>query len=333
MTRPMPAPELNLRETAIHHAEHGFHVFPLHPGTKVPVIKRWEDNATPDTHRISRWWRRRPTDNIAVACGPSGLHVLDLDTSDHQSAPQPRRHARDGRDVLGDLASRAGQPVPVPTFAVATPSGGLHLYYQAPSTPLLRNTIGRLGWRIDSRGNGGYVVAAGSALPTGNYRILDDRTPIPLPDWLIQRLASAPPTPAHTNTTVHHPDGYVAAAISHQCARIRHARTGTRHREVLLAANSLGRLVGAELLDYTDAYTALLAATQVHIGVDEFTHAEATRTIADGLTYAASTSHSPLRASERDRATAHAESCRFDQHDVRDRAAQTTLSNHPHQHL
>lgn len=287
MSGPTPAPELDLRDTAIHHAERGFHVFPLHPGTKVPAVKRWQDNATPDPDRISQWWRRRPTDNIAVACGPSRLHVLDLDTSDHQSATQSGRHARDGRDVLADLASRARQPVPVPTFAVATPSGGLHLYYQAPPTPVLRNTIGRLGWRIDSRGNGGYVVAAGSVLPAGNYRILDDRTPIPLPDWLIQHMATAPDAPTHTNTTVRHPDGYVVAAISHQCARIRHARPGTRHRAILLAANSLGRLVGAELLDHTDAYTALLAAAQVHVGIDEFTEAEATRTITDGLTYAA----------------------------------------------
>ncbi|WP_051727487.1 bifunctional DNA primase/polymerase [Nocardia brasiliensis] len=303
MTRPIPAPELDLRYTAIRHAERGFHVFPLHPGTKVPAVKRWEDNATPDTDQISQWWRRRPADNIAVACGPSGLHVLDLDTSNHQSAPLPRRHARDGRDVLADLASRTGQPIPVPTFAVATPSGGLHLYYQAPSTPVLRNTVGRLGWRIDSRGTGGYVVAAGSVLPTGSYLILDDRTPIPLPDWLIQRVATAPAALSRTNTTVRHPEGYVAAAISHQCARIRHARTGTRHRAVLLAANSLGRLVGAELLDYTDACTALLAAAQVHVGVDEFTDAEATRTITDGLTYAARLSGRPLGTSTPDRAT------------------------------
>ncbi len=282
----MPVTELDLRDTAIHHAERGFHVFPLHPGTKVPVIKRWEDNATPDTDRISRWWRRRPTDNIAVSCGPSRLHVLDLDTSDHQTAPQPGRHARDGRDVLADLASRAGQPVPVPTFAVATPSAGLHLYYQAPPTPVLRNTIARLGWRIDSRGTGGYVVAAGSVLPHGRYRLLDDRTPIPLPGWLTDLLAPPPPPDPPTGTQVHHHDAYVEAAITNQCARIRHAHTGTRHRAVLLAANSLGRLVGTGLLDYTHAETGLLDAAQVHVGVDGFTAAEAHRTITDGLTYA-----------------------------------------------
>ncbi len=48
-----------------------------------------------------------------------------------------------------------------------------------------------------------------------------------------------------------------------------------------------GRLVGTELLDHTDAYTTLHAAAQVHIGVDKFIDAEATRTITNGLTYTA----------------------------------------------
>ncbi|WP_406231176.1 hypothetical protein [Nocardia sp. NBC_01009] len=38
----------------------------------------------------------------------------------------------------------------------------------------------RLGWRIDSRGSGGYVVAAQSELPHGIYRLADEHAPIPL---------------------------------------------------------------------------------------------------------------------------------------------------------
>ncbi|MFF3228889.1 bifunctional DNA primase/polymerase [Nocardia suismassiliense] len=174
----------------------------------------------------------------------------------------------------------------------------MHLYYRAPRTPLLRNTIARLGSHIDSRGSGGYVVAAGSVLPHGSYRILDDRPPIPLPSWLIELLAPPPPpAPPHTGAPVQHRDAYVQAAITNQCARIRHARSGTRHRAVLLAANSLGRLVGAGLLDYAHADTALLDAATVHIGVDDFTAEEARRTITDGLTYAAH--QSPPTASGR----------------------------------
>ncbi|MFE9575366.1 bifunctional DNA primase/polymerase [Nocardia sp. NPDC006044] len=287
MTSGLPAPAPNLLDAAITHAERGFHVFPLAPHTKVPVFKKWEDKATGDLDRIRRWWRRRPHDNIAVACGPSGVHVLDLDTHLGHRGPRLSSLDPDGGHVLAQLAAQNHQPLPIPTHAVQTPSTGLHLYYRAPPTPLLRNTIARLGPHIDSRGNGGYVVAAGSVLPHGDYQLLDDRAPIPLPAWLTELLTPPPPLRPHTDTAVHHRDAYVEAAVANQCARIRHAHTGTRHRAVLLAANSLGRLVGAGLLDYTHAQSVLLHAAAVHVGIDDFTSDEAARTITDGLTYAA----------------------------------------------
>ena len=54
-----------------------------------------------------------------------------------------------------------------------------------------------LGWLIDTRGHGGYVVAPGSYvdLPdgTGRYEVIYDRTPAPLPDWLCALLTAPPP--------------------------------------------------------------------------------------------------------------------------------------------
>ncbi|MGW4369164.1 bifunctional DNA primase/polymerase [Nocardia takedensis] len=276
-------------QAALACAARGFRVFPLHPDAKTPAIEHWNAAATLDQRRIRWWWRRWPDGNIGIACGPSGLHVLDLDTGHDQPPPAPWAGARDGRDVLARLALDAGHPLPVPTLTVATPSGGLHLYYRAPREPVLRNTIARLGWRVDSRGDGGYVVAPGSALPTGDYRVVDDHTPIPLPRWLIE-LLTPPPTPtvfATAAVEIAHPDAYVAAALRNQADRITRARTGARHREVLLAANSLGRLVGAGLLDHHHAHQVLTAAAAHHIGIDGFTENEAARTIHDGLTYAA----------------------------------------------
>ncbi|MFQ6331657.1 bifunctional DNA primase/polymerase [Nocardia sp. CWNU-33] len=164
----------------------------------------------------------------------------------------------------------------------------MHLYYRAPRRPLLRSTIGRLGWRIDSRGSGGYVVAAQSELPHGIYRVADEHAPIPLPR-LLTRMLAPPPSPLIPRrfTPISHPDAYAEAALSNQSHRVRAARTGTRHRAVPLAANSLGRLVGAGLLDHDHAHGILLSAAQIHVGVDGFTQAEADRTINDGLTYAA----------------------------------------------
>ncbi|MFR9773183.1 hypothetical protein [Nocardia sp. SC052] len=67
----------------------------------------------------------------------------------------------------------------------------------------------------------------------------------------------------------------------------RNAYPGVRHRTLLLAANSLGRLVGAGLLDLDHAHAVLADAAHIHVGVEGFTAAEAERTITDGLTYAA----------------------------------------------
>ncbi|MBF6339812.1 bifunctional DNA primase/polymerase [Nocardia abscessus] len=277
-----------LLSAALDNAERGFHVFPLHPGTKVPAIKQWDRAATQDHSRIRAWWRRRPRDNVAVACGPSGLHVLDLDTNHGHTPPPEWRAARNGREVLVRLAAESGQPMPVPTYAVATPSGGVHLYYRAPRIPPLRNTIARLGWRIDSRGHGGYVVAAGSQLPEGPYRRLDDRAPILLPQWLTELLSPpAPPRVPRNAPVVVHPDAYVQAALVNQSARVHAAYPGIRHRTLLLAANSLGRLVGAGLLDHNQAHAVLSEAARIHLGVEGFTAAESDRTITDGLTYAA----------------------------------------------
>lgn len=178
------------------------------------------------------------------------------------------------------------------TFLLRITSGGVHLYYRAPRTAALRNTIARLGWRIDSRGHGGYVVAAGSQLAQGPYRCLDNRAPIPLPQWLTDLLNPAAPLPVpRTGPVICHPDAYVRAALVNQSARVRAAYPGIRHRTLLSAANSLGRLVGTGLLDHAQAHAVLGDAARIHVGVEGFTAAEADRTITDGLTYAATRTH------------------------------------------
>ncbi|WP_280230633.1 bifunctional DNA primase/polymerase [Nocardia cyriacigeorgica] len=212
-----------LLPAALAHAGQGFSVFPLHPSSKRPVITRWEQHATRGPARIRTWWRHRPNDNIAIACGPSRLHVLDLDTSHHTPSPNTTPTAVEGQQTLARLAAYHNRALPVPTYTVITPSGGMHLYYAAPVVPALRTSCGRLGPHIDSRGHGGYVVAAGSSLPHGRYQVVDDRTPIPLPGWLTQLLTNSPPPAAAPNArnVITHPDAYVRAALTNQAARIR----------------------------------------------------------------------------------------------------------------
>ena len=67
--------------SALAAADAGWHVFPCAPGSKRPALREnWQDVATTDRDRIRDWWARRPY-NIGIACGPSGLVVIDLDVA------------------------------------------------------------------------------------------------------------------------------------------------------------------------------------------------------------------------------------------------------------
>ena len=162
----MSTPTETLLAAALAHAARGWRVFPLRRGDKRPAVKDWEPRATTDPARIERAWTAGPF-NIGIATGPSGLVVLDLDRPKPGEIPPPAYRQPgigDGGDVLAVLCEANDQPLPVDTYAVRTGSGGTHLYFTAPPGMTLRNTAKRLGWLIDTRAHGGYVVAAGSTV-------------------------------------------------------------------------------------------------------------------------------------------------------------------------
>lgn len=275
-----------LMRVALQAAAAGHFVFPLRPRSKKPAVKHWESAATRDPAVISAFWQSTPH-NVGIACGPSGLHVIDLDDA-HGHEPPPRwAGARHGRDVLACLAAAAGRPYPSDTYTVRSPTGGLHLYFLAPAEPRLRNTVARLGWRVDSRGPGGYVVAAGSIRAEGVYRAMNRRPIAPLPRWLIPLLAPPVTAPTILGLPVRCADAYVDKAVEAESLGVVRAQPGQRHVTLLRAAGALGRLVaGGELTEH-DARTALRDAAAHHVGHEGFTATEAERTISDGLAYGA----------------------------------------------
>ncbi|QNA74179.1 DNA primase [Streptomyces sp. So13.3] len=192
-----------LLTAALDAARRGWHVFPLVPGDKPPVIFEWEERATIDRDRIQRCWQHGRY-NIGLATGPSRLVVVDLDTpKTPDDLPPPAWSLPgivDGMDVLATLSERHGQPYPGDTFTVRTGRGGMHLYFAAAAGIELRNSGGKLGWKVDTRAVGGYVVAAGSTVNGRSYEIINDVRPAVLPDWLAYALTvrPSPPLRAHT---------------------------------------------------------------------------------------------------------------------------------------
>ncbi|WP_433503206.1 bifunctional DNA primase/polymerase [Pseudonocardia halophobica] len=176
-------------------------------------------------------------------------------------------------------------------------SGGEHLYFTAPDGAELRNSAGRLGWLIDVRAAGGYVVAAGSIVRGRRYRSKHAAAMAPLPDWIVDRLREdstprAVPVPARQDFTplldvVGRRSRYAAAALRGELDNVLAARPGSHQRNDTLnrAAFALGQLVGADLLTEGLA-TAALAEASAAIGLPP---AEAHATIRSGLTAGART--------------------------------------------
>jgi Bifunctional DNA primase/polymerase, N-terminal len=125
-------PQEAMRRAARARVRLGWRVFPCAVGGKQPALRgSWEERATTKTDVIEMWWRLHPY-NIGIACGPSGLVVLDLDVPRHgKAAPDGASGQPAGTDTFLRLCSEHGQPVPA-TFTVRTPSRGYHLYFTDP---------------------------------------------------------------------------------------------------------------------------------------------------------------------------------------------------------
>lgn len=302
-------------------AERGAFVFPIRPGGKAPAYPRAHDegdpcrgecgrpghgfhDATRDAKRIRAMWRDHPSAGIGIDTDRSRFLVLDLDNKGDE---RPRRvlreqgddeatpdTVRDAHGVLHWLASRRhASATDLDTLTVTTPSGGEHLYFRLPSGLEVTSGAGMLsglGWRLDVRASGGYVVCPPSTRPQGAY-VARRHGPIrPAPRWLLEALAavgkvpswrprpSAAPAPAL-------PDGagrrhaYVFRAVEGEVQRVLDATEGTRNVTLNRAAFSLGQLVGAGLLDADAAAGALLTAA----GAAGLPEREAAATVRSGL--------------------------------------------------
>jgi hypothetical protein len=265
-------------------ARHGWPVFPLRPGEKRPRVTEWETVATTSRDRIWWWWRRHPDDNVAIATGPAGLVVIDLDLARPDEEPPPEyAGARGGLDVFAALAAEHGY-VPGSTWTVETPSGGRHLYFRAPAGGApWRNTAGRLGSHIDTRPSGGYVVGAGSLVDGRPYKLIHDRPPVELPAWIAQHLApqAAPaPTAASGGGVTPKARGYALAALASEVERVLDAPVGQRNAALNRAAWNLARHIATGILDRGDVEAALQAAGEAAGGQ---TPAEVAATIRSAL--------------------------------------------------
>lgn len=180
-------------EMALSCASKGWKLFPIE-GMKSapPLLADWPAKATSDPAIIRQWALANPGCNWGIACGPSNLFVLDID----------RKNGKNGDTKLALLElDNGGLPE---TLTVATPTGGEHRYFVGRG----KTTVGKLrpdgseigfGPGLDTRSEGGYVVAPGSVRPEGSYLVLKGLPPASLPSWVNEAMP-APSDTTHDTT-------------------------------------------------------------------------------------------------------------------------------------
>lgn len=153
---------------AIEYARRGWPVFPCRPGSKEPATRHGFRDASTDPDQIWSWWRRHPDANLAIATGAPGPDVLDVDK--HGPATSGFAAYRQ-LDAAGMLDSAIAM--------VATPHGGLHVYFtgtEQASSRLPRHFL-------DFKAAGGYVLAPPSRVGDRPYRVLVESAGAGFLDW------------------------------------------------------------------------------------------------------------------------------------------------------
>jgi len=150
-----------LGSAALDLAESGYVVFPVRPRGKQPITTSGFKDATRDERQILHWWDRTPDANIGIACGVSGVVVLDIDA----------KHGGDPQEVVARLGLERHTAVwtgEAPERDAEhqdslTGERGAQIYFRggrktAPKTSLKG---------VELRGAGAYVVAPPSVHPSG----------------------------------------------------------------------------------------------------------------------------------------------------------------------
>lgn len=203
------------KQNALQLVEAGFAVFPS--DGKIPLVKSYnkldidipleakkeiEERVEADTGEkpvhvgctrtkaaVTKMWRKYPDAVPSIACGPSGLVVLDADVK------------HNGPVLLGSLYDEHGG-LPEYVVRIPTRSGGHHDYYADPEAKQTNRAgaLKKLG--TDVRGSGGQVIAPGSIRQDGKRygdqndlkRLLRAKmlgTLKPLPEFMIEKIGQS----------------------------------------------------------------------------------------------------------------------------------------------
>jgi putative DNA primase/helicase len=158
---------------------------------KHPRDNEWQNTPPWSAADIETGWERWNW-NVGIATGdPSGFWVLDIDPDGG------------GMEAMAALVAEHGRLPETRVFQ--TGSGGYHYCFEMPTGFEIRNSQGRVGKGIDTRGTGGQIVAPPSVSSKGAYEVLVDVPIAPAPDWLLELVRKEEVDPATVVTTADGP--------------------------------------------------------------------------------------------------------------------------------
>ncbi|HOK03229.1 MAG TPA: phage/plasmid primase, P4 family [Spirochaetota bacterium] len=147
---------------------------------KHPRITNWQQQASNDQEKILSWFKKWPDMNFGVITG-NGIFVLDIDNRNN------------GFESLENLQSQYGA---LPETLTVNTGDGMHLYYRYNSK--IYKVPGKMEHfnGIDVRGDGCYVIGAGSMHKSGKIYQFGQNCPsneqfniAEAPDWLLCHIA------------------------------------------------------------------------------------------------------------------------------------------------
>ena len=150
-------------ESASFMAKQGFRVFPLKVKNKQPLFPGWQGLATDNIETVQEWAEKYPKCNYGILTEGS-FFVLDFDLGEHDTIDAEIRkvQAKLGAFDIGTMI-KTGR--------------GNQLYCATKGFHIKNNYAKQLASTVDIKGEGGYVVGAGSIHPNGTrYTFCDSQT-------------------------------------------------------------------------------------------------------------------------------------------------------------
>lgn len=267
---------MNLLDGAIVLAGRGYYVLPFllrEDGRKVPLVK-WGKEASNDADKIRAMTLNDGTSawdaatHIAVACEPSGIVVVDLDTyydEDEGRLIEGEELITEWQNLVNEHTDgHTDQPEYDPPY-IPTAGNGIHLFFRAnPSHPVY-STVKKIHPCIDTRGVGGQYGGLAAV-----YADMPEIAELPeAPAWLAEltlqaqaselRTPEAPPRPPKFSD-VEAGDDRGLRKLEQQLDRLRtawEANEGNFNDTLVSASTIIGQFASAGHLQREHAYQSL----------------------------------------------------------------------------